>query len=451
MNGCATQGSGRAACPGLAVRGPPAAQSPHGARDPAFRPAEDILSYDDGIATDGLQQVVDNLAQRLGRSVAVDDPQGRMVTVSRHFGDEDPLRVYAVLQRESDERVMAHFRAHRIYDWTEPGRVPAAPEIDFKARVCCPVRARGLLFGHLFLIDQDVDGWEVDAAAAAATEVGGLMYRRVILHERAQARAEELARDLIAGTARTREAAALAAVEERQVVAAEPVVALVVAPDGEPGPESEAALRTAAEHAVRDHAPGRILATVDGRRATLLLFGGAATTGTARGTATRMLAGLDRSTRAVTGIGASATGADAAYRSHDGARLAAHAAALLPDLGDVVAEAELGVLGVLLRLPRAARTAERLPDGLRRLLAQDNGDVLVGTLETYLDCCGDATRTATTLRVHRSTLYYRLGRIEALGEVSLHDGADRLALHLGVKLHRVLEAYRSRPDLLTDP
>ena len=38
---------------------------------------------------------------------------------------------------------------------------------------------------HLFLIDDGVADWEVELAAAAAAEVGSLMYRRVILHEQA--------------------------------------------------------------------------------------------------------------------------------------------------------------------------------------------------------------------------------------------------------------------------
>ena len=73
-------------------------------------------------------------------------------------------------------------------------------------------------------------------------------------------------------------------------------------------------------------------------------------------------------------------------------------------------------------------------------MEQDTGE-LVDTLETYLDCSGDTTRTAAQLRVHRSTLYYRLGRIESLGAIDLRDGQQRLELHLGVKLRRLLAAF----------
>lgn len=416
------------------------------------RRGEGVLSYDVGAATDGLQQVVDGLANRLGRSVAVDDTRGRVVTVSRHFGDEDPLRVYAVLQRDSDPRVMAHFRAHGIYDWSAPGRVPADPGLGFKARVCCPARAHGLLFGHLFLIDDGVEDREVELAAAAADEVGSLMYRRVILHERTLARRDELARDLVADARDVRERARGAVDDELRFAATEPVAAAAIECTGPAGRTREAgtALRAAVERATRDRVADRSLASVDGHRAFLLLFGDAASGPTGRDLATGVVTEVGRAVdgdRVVAGIGAAHTGADAALRAHADARLAAHAAALLPFLGDVVDSDGLDVYGLLLRLPRSELDESRLPAGLRRLLSQDNGGMLAETLETYLDCCGDATRTAARLRVHRSTLYYRLGRIETFTGAALGDGGTRLSLHLGVKLRRVLDAYRAHPDL----
>jgi len=409
-----------------------------------------VLSYDDGAATDGLQQVVDGLASRLGRSVAVDDTRGRVVTVSRHFGDEDPLRVYAVLQRDSDPRVVEHFRRHGIHGWSAPGRVPADPGLGFKARVCCPARAHGFLFGHLFLIDDDVADWEVELAASAAAEVGSLMYRRVVLHERAMARREELARDLVADAPDVRERARRSVLEELRFPATEPAVGVAVVCAGAAGRSREAqtALRAAVERATRDRVAQRSLASVHGHRADLLLF--ADDVPDAPGLARRIVDDLGRALsgdRLVAGVGSAHTGPDAAPLTHAGARLAARAAALLPFLGDVVEEDGLDVYGLLLRIPRSELDESRLPAGLRSLLAHDGSGVLAGTLETYLDCCGDATRTAARLNVHRSTLYYRLGRIETVTGAQLRDGGTRLSLHVGVKLRRVLDAYREHPDL----
>ncbi len=55
----------------------------------------------------------------------------------------------------------------------------------------------------------------------------------------------------------------------------------------------------------------------------------------------------------------------------------------------------------------------------------------------FLDCAGQAGRTASTLNIHRQTLYYRLSRVEQLTGLDLHDGEDRLLLHMSLKAARL--------------
>jgi DNA-binding PucR family transcriptional regulator len=43
----------------------------------------------------------------------------------------------------------------------------------------------------------------------------------------------------------------------------------------------------------------------------------------------------------------------------------------------------------------------------------------------------------TALNVHRTSLYYRLGRFTELTGLDLADGGQRLAVHLGLKLLRL--------------
>jgi len=64
----------------------------------------------------------------------------------------------------------------------------------------------------------------------------------------------------------------------------------------------------------------------------------------------------------------------------------------------------------------------------------------------FLDCAGEAQRTAAQLRVHRTTLYYRLNRIEQISGLSLRDGRDRLLAHLALRLHHLY----GTPALPTD-
>ncbi len=55
----------------------------------------------------------------------------------------------------------------------------------------------------------------------------------------------------------------------------------------------------------------------------------------------------------------------------------------------------------------------------------------------FLDCAGQASRTAALLGIHRQTLYYRLGRVEQLTGLDLGDGEDRLLLHMALKAARL--------------
>jgi DNA-binding PucR family transcriptional regulator len=68
------------------------------------------------------------------------------------------------------------------------------------------------------------------------------------------------------------------------------------------------------------------------------------------------------------------------------------------------------------------------------LLEVDRDGTLLKTLRVYLDVAGSASAAASNLQVHRTTLYYRLTRIEELLGVDLSDGRARLTLHLGIAL-----------------
>ncbi len=67
--------------------------------------------------------------------------------------------------------------------------------------------------------------------------------------------------------------------------------------------------------------------------------------------------------------------------------------------------------------------------------------MLINTVEVFLDSAGDAQRAAVALHIHRTTLYQRLRRIEQLSGVNFKDGADRLTLHVSIKLAHLTGAF----------
>jgi len=83
-------------------------------------------------------------------------------------------------------------------------------------------------------------------------------------------------------------------------------------------------------------------------------------------------------------------------------------------------------------------TPGQVQPGADTLLAQKRPELLV-TARCVLDNGGDVTVSAAQLHVHRTTLYYRLDRIQALTGVDLRVPAEREDLHLALQL----AAYRS--------
>lgn len=141
-------------------------------------------------------------------------------------------------------------------------------------------------------------------------------------------------------------------------------------------------------------------------------------------------------------MGQTRPGLSDAFGSYGEALQAARVGVRLPALGSVVSWSGLGIYRVLSRLEGRRLDMADVHPGLDRLLREQPSPVLLQTLERYLDLAGNAHATAEQLRLHRTTLYYRLQRIEELAETDLKNGNERLCLHLALKLGRLTGAYR---------
>jgi sugar diacid utilization regulator len=132
---------------------------------------------------------------------------------------------------------------------------------------------------------------------------------------------------------------------------------------------------------------------------------------------------------------------EAAAESYREARMAVDAATVLPGIGDLVYWSDLGVNQVVVKLASLGEQPPVLHAGLRALLDSPEARPMIETLETYLDVAGNAQLTAERLNLHRTSLYYRLQRVEQLANTDLKDGLERLALHLAIKLARLTGEY----------
>ena len=399
---------------------------------------------------DDLQRLVDSLATRLGRSLVLEDRQQRMVVYSQHREPMDEVRRESILRRETTPEVIGWFRKMGIHEATGPTRMPGNDDLHMLPRVCIPIRHRGLLLGFLWFIDPDdsmTDG-EIQTAVTVGHDFALALYRENLSRELARQRENEALRNLLIAEAAPRAHAARELIDGGHFAQSEAVVAMVAMPIRASGVEPDESLRSAIEQGLtgvrRQLGPRESLHLVRFDHGLLIVLSkphsGVASSNSAEDLLRSMesTAGKENGVeRIVVGVGSMAPQLEGTKESYEQARLAAQVASQLPSAGPVANWDELGVYRALVQLSKDEIGGAPLHPGLNRLLGGEANAPLVETLETYLDSAGNAQKTAEQLFLHRTTLYYRLKRISELTGADLHDGNDRLALHLGLKLARL--------------
>lgn len=386
-----------------------------------------------------VQDLVDDLAERLQRSVVIDDPQLGLLYSSPHFGDEDAVRVEAMLKRRTSGKAIGHVLAQGVFTWTRPGIIPPNDDLGLHARVCVPVRWQGELIAFIMVMDSDgsVTTAETSQIAHVAELVAPILVTDL---QGGDDTAEQTVRDLLSGEGALRRRA-LAELASETADDHEAVTAIVLTVRGDVAEASQAHMTVAVRSALMLPRPtgSRFQLHAVENHGGVVLIGGARplTPDTARAHAQRMLARVaDLSSgrfKAVAGIGPSAIGLDQAHETAELAALAARAAEV--GLADEAARWEdLGPYGPLLRIPVTQLGRRVLPAEVQRLLDVDRDGHLVDTLRAFLDAAASAPAAAAALQIHRTTLYYRLSRIEELLGIDLADGRTRLSLHLGIAL-----------------
>lgn len=404
---------------------------------------------------DEVQALVEQLSAQLDRSVLVDDASLRLLAYSPTLGSEDEVRKTAILTRETPRVIRDLHFAQGIANATHPVRTAPRPDIGLESRVCVPIRCQGALFGYLWLIDADQSLTDEDCQAAelTAAEIGTAMYRRDELERPQREHELKLLEALLGPDAAEREEAAHELSAQELLIAGAHVAVLAMRPWRGGGSEHEAELPTS-ERARLGLALDQFRRALP-RRQSLSLVGGDhgvmlvaldGRHGTLDELATRAQDALDQAfadlpVRIALGYSGQHEHLRDANRAHEHARLSLRVAGALPEHGTPAGWDDLGAYRLLARAAETAHARELIHPGLPKLFALQSKESLVQTLEAYLDNGCDTKLTAEALFLHRASLYYRLQRIEAITGTSLKSGADRLALHSGLKLARLVGTH----------
>lgn len=392
------------------------------------------------------QALIDEVSALLGTPATLENRDFGLIAFGAHESDDaellmDPVRTRSIMQRRSSTAVRAWFEGFGITRATGPVRIPPEPAAGVvKGRVCLPVRHHGVVHGYIWLLDDGALSL-ADPRLAEALATAGRIGSLLAAEARAGARLGELLHGSLAGsTPGARRSATEELAEALGPAADGPLALLAVSPwqehtaeDAEPGPEPPSAglpqvpVRTVLRAGATSGQRGAVLAAVVRLRSAADTAAGAA----ARTAADRLL----RSPRAAggtAGVSAVRQGTAELAEAWQQALAAAAAAHAEEGLGPVALWSEIGAYRMLTALPAASRS-----DPVVGTLLKPAHRETARTAEVFLDCAGQAGRTAAALGIHRQTLYYRLSRVEQLTGLDLGSGGDRLLLHLALKAARL--------------
>lgn len=402
--------------------------------------------YDHGMAAH-IQELADELAARLDRSVAIDDARLRLLAHSSHRGAVDPVRAESIIRRTVPRELVDHVYASRD---TRTGLYIVEPRTDLglvDTRIGYPILHQGSLLGFVWLLSSEgrSDDEHLDPATQAAAEAAVLLQREHLRAGSIRDREHELVDRLLGDDDSDRREAAAALHEEGLFPASSysVLVAELDRPAGRPSEQDRLALASGLAAVRSRRLPQDVLGVEQGdsvvliitdplgedQRERLIALGAGLRTAVRAGSpAVECRVGISRSRRDLVDVD----------RGIAEARRAADVSRRLRTAEAVTAVESLGVYELLDQLPAEALRTMIHP-GLQTLIEQrSRNDALIRTLEVFLDSAGDVKSASEQLFAHRTSLYYRLRRIEEISGLDLSDGDDRLTAHLGLRILRLL-------------
>ncbi|MFF5516439.1 PucR family transcriptional regulator [Streptomyces coeruleorubidus] len=319
-------------------------------------------------------------------------------------------------------RRIRYVLAQGVTQWCSPGFVDGRDDLGLVPRYIVPLRERGHLLGLMVIVapQRQLTEREKETIARAAHPMSAEMYAEHLAADTEETGARDLLLGLLGTDPAVRDAARRQALGSGLLKETPHVVVSVVqvSRGEEPPGRTEVALRGAVE-GFRQTCSAHGVMAVEQDRAVLLQVrdrppGPDEVREQSRRVIEELGTFLDASAAPVVGIGGPRTGLADAWTSYEQALVAVRAARRLPHLKGPGDWADLGEFAVLLQLPEYALNASLLPQPLRALAEAHGGARLRDTLRCFLDDAGSIPRTADALRLHRTSLYYRLRQIREI-------------------------------------
>lgn len=392
---------------------------------------------------DEFQAMVDRLAARVQQSVAIDDPDGNLMAISKHYGDEDGYRVKLVLERQAPPEYRSFFGSfvQGLVDGAleSPIRVPANPALSVVGRIGYAIKAMDRVVAILWFIDRgtDLPGDTVEDYCAALGAVLAQRHSRQLSH--GPKFAGESIRKLLSGESMDEDEVTrwLAAAQTEFVV-----LATLAAPDDSSGrAAAKAALQKVPRSLQRRRLSLSYVTRMDGLD--VAVYGRPMETVQDAGQETdHSVENADPDFPDLphtVGAGLSGPGEVVSLRRlYVEAALAAFVSLHLHRHSGVLRAGSVSGLIPILATPLDAREAPPLQK-LKGLLADADG-FAYETVGATLHSDGSQSHIVELLNIHRTTLHYRTTQIEQHTGLNLQAPAD---LFLAVNVWLRVAAARS--------
>lgn len=384
-----------------------------------------------------IDDVSEEVASALGIPVVVFDEEMALVSYSTQRSEVDHAQMAIILSRRATPGAAGELRRLKVASASGPVKVPP-PGGGIPGHIAAPLRHGRQFVGYLTMEDPDPDGPISSAHAeilrSASERLGAMLHLRRLARDKQLERRRVLLDELLYGPTDGHQRAGRRLEEEGVIGRGDGVTVVVLRGGGaEPALTERMLLQVGsrlspAKTAVLTRADESIALVPTGRALD------ARDLAAIRGELPRSGATL--------GVGRPRPHLEGASESLREARMAARAAASDPETYDRVASwDEMGSDRLLIRLPLDRIRLTDLPPAIPVIFDTPSSNGLLQTLETYLELGGNAKETAKRLVVHRSTLYYRLERIQALTGADLSDIATQRELHLALRVARLAGLY----------
>lgn len=392
---------------------------------------------------DPVLEVVEDLAERIQRSVAVDDAELNYLSHSTHrFGDEDQLRLRSISERQLTAPIRDYVMSMNLETLREPIFIPATHDHGFdRNRLLVPIRSSHRLVGAIWIIHSaTLSEEDHNACIQAAERLSQLMSPSD--EELEEADFERELQDLVSENETSRHLATEAMRSRDLFNSGRPVLSIAIArgDSAELSEEERRGLRLAWSHAAKRFRSQAFSATGRTHGFGLLEL----PPEISRDEVSRACESFRAraSLRLPDGCGDLHWGVSAqrdfegvrfAYReSLSAIRIGIRQGRLLTLWEDRPLDAFLDS-AVVETIPAA-----HLPPLFRDTIGTISPEIL-DTASAYLDFAGSAARVSEQQHLHRATVYYRIKQFEKQSGLDLRSGRDRLLVHLWFQLNDRVE------------